>query len=756
MTAALRPGVSNGGELAPAPSGTAGTPMSVESLIGRTATTLRGVFLLRALLIGACATIVTLIVLQTAGRLVAASATGVGSSMWGMESILLRATIATLVGLVTALIARTRVGQVDAVRAALWMEERAPVGYALVTLAEGLSTRDPRVAMDRATLSQLERAVDVRLDRNEIGRAMRRLATRQATGPMLFATIAVGVLIAGAVARRGGVVLGRLESAAASSPQSRDAVPIGAWRVRIVPPAYTGASPVDAGDVGSVRALAGSRVEIRGPGDVPRVEARTAGDSGKSIAVRTVDASTGDDERAGATPGSPSERLAAASGGSWVAVFTTSAQPIELRATRGGATKLLLVDSYSDSIPRVRLQRPARDSVFRSATGTLPLVAELHDDLGVASGGFDLIVSSGEGERFTARTTTVGATRYARAKDVTLRATLDLAAMGLQAGDVIHLRASARDAAPGAPREAGVSETRSFRIARASEYDSVAVEPAPPPAVDTSMISQRMLLMLTEKLEKRRPTLQRPLLVGESRRIANDQSRLRQSVGNVVFQRLTGEETGEHTHTADDGHNHGVDLVNGKLALPGRDPGATLEEGNDSPVIAINQPLLEAYNAMWDAQRALEVADTKAAIPHMRLALAAIERARAASRLYLRGKPSFLIVDVNKVRLTGKDTGQSNERSARAELPAKDVARERRLLAAASLLSTDRDAGRDSLAMLRLESVGEAPSFAEALTAALEAIGAGREPTDALVRARRSLGGVTRLAPSGWSRGSVP
>jgi hypothetical protein len=271
------------------------------------------------------------------------------------------------------------------------------------------------------------------------------------------------------------------------------------------------------------------------------------------------------------------------------------------------------------------------------------------------------------------------------------------------------------------------------------------------------MLSQRMLLMLTERLERKRPSLQRPALVSESQRLARDQAKLRQSIGNVVFQRLTGEEGGEHAHSVGDGHEHGVDVVDGKLALPGtRDADGGLVEGDDSPVIAINRPLLEAYNAMWDAGRALELAEPRAAIPHMKIALAAIERARTASRLYLRGKPPVVIVDIAKVRLAGRDTGRTNVRSERAPLPARDAIRERRLLAAISLLPTDATAARDSLAVLRLESVGDARVFADALSAALDALQAGRDLTPSLVHARRALGGVTRVPGGLWSRGGGP
>lgn len=429
-----------------------------------------------------------------------------------------------------------------------------------------------------------------------------------------------------------------------------------------------------------------------------------------------------------------------------------------MRAYRDRFSKLLLVEGVADSIPRVALTRPVRDSVLRRAEGQLALVATLHDDLGLARAAFELVISAGEGERFTVTSRQVGTRVLHGERDATLTATLDVSTLQLGPGDVMHIRAIARDAHPASSREAGTSETRSFRVARPSEYDSVAVEPAPPPEVDKSLLSQRMLLLLTEKLDRRRRSMASALYADESRKLARDQSRLREAVGDAVFQRLTGEGGGEHSHAPGDGHDHGVEAVGGKLALSGVNAEGMLEEGDDSPVIAINKPLLEAYNAMWDAGRALEQSDTHAAIPHMRVALAAIERARAAQRLYLRGRPPTVIIDLDKVRMVGKDTGAANPRAAREALPSASAVRESRLLNAALLVSRDAGAARDSLAVLRLESVSDAPTFAGALSALLDAMrGPERvDVTDGFLRARRALGGIERVAPGPWSRGGPP
>lgn len=655
-------------------------------------------------------------------------------------SLALPLSIAIVAGIAASVVVHVRAGRVSALRAALWMEERAPSGYARIALAEDaegggtLLTAQQRRLLEASLASAKHEGAS---HQQVLARAVSRTARTQLLGPALFAVLAATIATFTLAPGRTVASIASAVGAAPAGSVTPTAQPIGAWSVRVVPPAYSGLRAQSLGDANSLRALAGSRIEVRGEGAPPEVNTRVIGDTTPS----------------GATASGARGQQPEADGSGWRLSVNVPASPLELRASRGGTSRLLLVDAYGDSIPHVSLELPARDSVLRRAVGSLPLAATAHDDLGLSTASFELIVSTGEGERFTARTVTLGAQRINGARDRQLRATLDFDALKLGPGDVVHLRAVARDAYPLAGREAGSSETRSFRIARQSEYDSVAVEPAPPPAVDSSLLSQRMLLMLTERLEKRRPSLVRATLVSESQRIARDQSKLRQTVGNVVFQRLTGEQGAEHAHSVGDGHDHAVDAVGGKLVLPGgKDATGTLDEGDDSPIIAVNKPLLEAYNAMWDAGRALEQAEPKAAIPHMKIALAAIERARAASRLYLRGKPPVVIVDLAKVRLTGKDTGSTNLRSQRTALSLADAARERRLLVAVSLLPRDATAGRDSLAVLRLESVADAPLFAEALDASLEALRGGRDVTPSLLRARRALGGVARVQPGTWSR----
>jgi hypothetical protein len=297
---------------------------------------------------------------------------------------------------------------------------------------------------------------------------------------------------------------------------------------------------------------------------------------------------------------------------------------------------------------------------------------------------------------------------------------------------------------------------------------------------DTAALSQRMLLMLTETLVRRaagRPPLAREAVVRESRGIAADQARLRRRVSDLVFQRAGGSDAGggEHAHFAGDGHDHAAEdaralpqltpeqLLAAASRATGSGAGQTGGRGEDeAPVVAVNRPLLEAYNAMWDAGRALELGEPREAIAPMRRAIAAIQRARNAERIYLRGRPPAVVVDLAKVRLAGGVRGDTLRPAARtAAWSALDPAARGRAASldrALALLPRDARAAADTLALLRVRALAEAPPLAAALGDALAALQGGRDATPALVRARRAAldgaaagGGAT--AAGAWGTG---
>lgn len=628
-------------------------------------------------------------------------------------------------------------------RVALWIEERVPtLHYALVTAVDPVGA---------ASAAFLEREIDrVSWDR-EAGRAMMR-------GLRWPALAAVGGLVALMLSLRVSVSSAAEHDGATPSVTTTPArdmpAPFGRLVATVRSPTYAGGQVIRVESPASIGALVGSTVVLEAPG------------SGEGVTADAEDRPI------------PLQRVSAA----WRAAVTVGARPAVIRLRHGSAERLVALEPRLDSVPVVRLLFPAKDTVVRAARGELRLSAEAHDDIGLATVAFEYIVSSGEGESFKFTSGTLGVRRIDSRRDATIGTSLSLDRLALKPGDMVHLRAVAHDGNDVSGPGAGASETRVLRVARAGEYDSIAVEGAPPSEGDKSVISQRMLIMLTEALDKRRPTLAREALLSESRQIARDETRLRKRVGDIIFQRLGNNPTGEEGRnpneaplsdsTVSAGDSVRGDSIRRAASRAGRTPrdvavadsadsarAAVLRaasaatgtgdeildfEGDETPVISINRPLLEAYNAMWEAGRELEQGETGRALPPMRRALAAIQRARQAERIYLRGKPPAVVIDLARVRLTGKDHGATSTRLPRAPMDPAAAGRAERLAAAIELAARNPAAAIDSIVLLRVESLDAAPQLGAALADALAAMRTGRDATALLERARRIADGTTR------------
>lgn len=605
---------------------------------------------------------------------------------------------------------------------ALWIERRTPgLQYALVTLA------DPHAAITPAARERLETWVSVYRWEPTLRNATARTFGRALLAPAVALVLALALSALAPNARERFARTSGGAPGAASTP--RGAAAALTYRVRVVPPRYSALPARDVGEASSVAALIGSQVEISGVGAAPTA----------SLAEQRIAASASADR--------------------WRVSLVMPAQPVALRLARGAHARIVVLEPRADSAPVLALRLPVRDTVLRAAAGAVALAADARDDLGMTEGRLEYIVSSGEGESFKFRSGALAVRRLGGARAASLAATLDLAALALAPGDIVHLRAVARDANPRGTLAA--SETRTLRVMRRGEADSVAIEAAPPPEADKSLLSQRMLIRLTEALVARQARLSRADLVEESRRIASDQKRLRRAVGDVVFTRL-GEGSAEHEHAPGEQHVPGDEGPAGARGArtpeqvlaaadraTGRGTDAVLDfEGDETPVVAINRPLLEAYNAMWDAALSLDVAEPRAALPPMRRALEAIQRARAAERVYLRGRPPAVIVDLARVRLAGKERGEPERRSPRPAVPNTRARVATRLAAVAVLASREPAAAADSLLLLRVDVLTTDPALARALGDAAEALRRGGDATAALVRARRVAAGGAGAAPA--------
>lgn len=662
--------------------------MTVREQVARTRSTLRTALGARA----------ALIVLASAIALLALSRILDRAAMPLVSVAVVTATLAC------ALIYRKSWPSSDA-RVALWVEEQlGGLGYRVV------SAVDPACAPSWPMLDRQVGAVDwPRLRRGALLKAVR--------WPLVVLTVAIiATLVAPALralAARTGVtrVLG---GSGAGQPLDR-------VRVDVQPPSYVADRERTLENPADVDALVGSRLIVRGD----------AGNVRASLAARVIVVDSSSD------------------GWRFTLTMPESAAVLELRAP--GRTRLIALLPRADSTPVVTLLRPQSDTTLRGPVGRIALVAEASDDIGLTATAFEYVISSGSGESFSFRAGLLAARRLSSERTARFESALDVAALRANRGDVIHYRAVATDAL-GRPDFAtrsdtardwrrtgwrGASETRAVRIARPGEYDSLAIEGAPPPEIPPNALSQRMLLQLSEALEARRRRISRDTLTAESRRIALDQARLRKRVGQVVFSRL-GESEGEE---GDDPRLEGKLSPDELLAKASEATNATgvIDNETESPVVAVNRPLLEAYNYMWDAQRELEVGEPGRAVPPMKRAIAALEKARAAERLYLRGRPPAIVVDIAKVRMSGADKPSAVERRPRTSADSARQVVSVRLLGALALAATDPAAARDSIVILRVQTLPAYPSVAAALGDAVEAMRRGVDATLPLARARRAL-----------------
>ncbi len=649
---------------------------------------------------------------------------------------------------------------------ALWVEARVPaLRYALVTLADvGPTAAELPAPVARALA---ERVRGARWD-DALRLAARRALVRPIAALLGSIALLVAAHVAPATGRRAGPGESMASAGAAALMPAPGADPLAHVRAMVTPPAYARQPARTLDDPPAVAALVGSALVVEGMGDAARVRA--------SLVAAAPPPAAPSAGPAGATPAPTPLTVRASGSGRWRVALALPGAPVALRLAGPRRDRVIVLDPRPDLPPRVALLAPTRDTLVRAAQGTVALRARADDDLGLVDGAFEYVVSSGEGENFTFRTGRVGAVTFGGARDGTLGTALDLAALALKPGDVVHVRALARDARPGAAP--GASETRALRVARAGEYDSVAVEGAPPPEADTSAFGQRMLLQLTEALvaraESRRAPLARALVVDESRRIGGDQARLRRRVGDAVFSRLGDHPSGEESQGSEDASERRGKLTPQELLAEasratGAGAGGALEgDEAETPVTAVNRPLLEAYNAMWDAGRALEIGEPRRALAPMHRAIAALERARQAERLYLRGRPPTVVVDLAKVRGAGHVRGDTlhpapRDVGAAALYPPLDPAARARtgtLDRALAVLAAGRPAARaaasDTLALLRVNALGTAPALAAALGDALSALTRGDDATAPLARARRAALGPTAPAAPGagaWTAG---
>ena len=582
-------------------------------------------------------------------------------------------------------------------RVALWIEERVPtLEYSLVT------------AMEHGG-SPFSRGMEERIERENVGRltvrALRKTVSN-AVGALAIGALLLYISPSAAFGRAG---LFPNLGASRSGPKGPLGSRLAVITARVTPPQYTGERPTELDDPASIPALIGSRIVLRGEG-------RPSGISG-ALPGNSLQATAGD--------------------GGWTISLVMPGKPAALTLKDRTYERIVVLDPRVDAPPKIALISPTKDTTLRSAQLVINLDAIATDDIGLRGAYFEYLITTGSGEIFNARTLTTPIVSFGGSRRGSIKATLDLASLKLKQGDVVSIRAVAQDANTLFGPGTATSDTRTFRIARADEYDSVAVDPGAPLPVDTAAVSQRMLIMMAEKLVKEKKTITRQELVKRSGEIGDLEDKIRKRVEEILYELEGGGEE------AEDGG-----------APP--DPSQTLEGEESDQVRAVQNPdLYEAFNALWAAVRSLQIAEPDSALPPMRVALKALDRARLANRLYLRGMPPRVVVDIARVRMSGKEKGSASIRTPHTPQDSLRANLERRFSEAVELIpSKPQDAVR-AFTLMQVEALTVSPQVASALGEAIDAFRKGRNATLPLLRARRALAGE----PSGaaglpaWSGG---
>jgi hypothetical protein len=596
-------------------------------------------------------------------------------------------------------------------RVALWIEEHHPrLEFALVTALD----RSVATAHDRPVIDMLLSRT-IAAARVDTGKLLVPVARRRIG--MGGAALALSLIATAAAAHL--PVRGALERSVAATGLERTSDPFAEMRATVIPPAYSHLARREIAEPSEIRALVGSQLLLQGRGRADRVSA-------------TVGAAA-----------TPVRDLA----GAWEVLTAMPGTPVLLRlgATDGNAPpaaaspsrheRLVTLIPIVDAPPSVQLLSPTRDSVLRRPTGTLVLGAQATDDIGLVVGHFEIVITAGDEDEggVRARTLTVADRSLSDSRAAHLDATVRLDTLGLSAGSVLSIRALASDGNTVSGPGIGASDTRTFRIARPDEYDSVAIEAAAPSVADSSALSERIVIVGTTRLIARmghRPSLSADSLARTSRELADQQD----AVGNAITSVMSADDENE---------------------LPIADV-----------LTAPERALLDSASyAMGEAAARLSGRAPRAALPSERRALLMVDSARSLSRrLYLRSRPPRLLVDVDRIRLSGTDRPDPSARSpGRADTG--DTRWLARLVGIAHLLEPGPDslqasalcsAAVDSLVVLRVAVLSTRPELGGALTRAIDAIHTGRDPRPALGRARALLTDPATTSTGLRSEGAGP
>lgn len=403
----------------------------------------------------------------------------------------------------------------------------------------------------------------------------------------------------------------------------------------------------------------------------------------------------------------------------WAIGVTMPKEPSVLTLHDRAYKRLVSLEPVTDSSPDVRLRLPAHDTTYQTVPkGKLEIDAGLTDDIGLDYGYVEYLLSSGSEESFDTKQINGARAQLGNARTSAIRTTIDFDTLKLSPGSVLHIRVIAYDYNDVTGPGKGVSETRTLKVAE--PVDSTSINAAPPLPIDSMWISQRLLNMRTDTLIRTKRSLAHEEFVHRSSGYSNGQEDIRKRALAVI---------------------------------------ALLEDNGvgDSFETEASKMLRQAVDLMWTAREDLGVAQPEQAMPIMKKILKILDDLRLAHRYYLRGILKPVAVNIERTRLTGKDSASASARLPRTELDDPHLQLAGRIDAAAALARTAPAAAADSLVYIRVSALSSAPAVAGALQRAIDLLRRGAPADSALASTRRALEPPPRLltGPSAWG-GVVP
>lgn len=491
---------------------------------------------------------------------------------------------------------------------------------ALVTFAESAEGAS-MLASEPYMLARLERQARGELEEIDERSVAPRDAAMRGAGALLFMLLFIVALRLAApsvFAREVRRVLwlagddalsGQLDTnIAANENGANAAIALDEMRVRVVPPAYSGLSVEEISGDAPVRVLSGSQIEVvlHASG---AVEGASLSFNGAINQMRSLGA------------------------GRFSGVFTANvsgAFEARVHADEENAPPAPIVravEVYMDTPPEARLVEPASDQLLRSVPGKPVNVRwTARDDLGLAGVALKYIKSRGEGDaaKFTNGEIGVGSVSRASGREWQGAATLDLQRLDMQPGDTLVFWLEARD------RNASANNTgRSASLAIAiagQELAKLNLSDLMPNEIGRFLLSQRAIIIHTEKLHSERARLSKEELVRRSNDIAADQREFKNSFNDYIH--VEGEGGGEELSAV-------APSIEEQVRAAEDERTSTHFHGIPEPPAAAPTAVKEmtyAIRAMWDAEDALVNTDTTQALKFEREALVRLKRAQGATR----------------------------------------------------------------------------------------------------------------------------